>query len=63
MISIFLKRRRSGDVNNGMKPAAAVQIHFPREQIQELSSTLSGLMASADWKKIDQDSQPFGAEL
>lgn len=36
------------DVNRGMGPAAAVQIHFPREQIQGLSSTLSGLMLSVE---------------
>lgn len=36
------------DVNSGMGPAAAVQIHFPREQIQELSSTLGGLMLSVE---------------
>jgi len=29
------------DVNSGMGSATAVQVHFPREQIQELSSTLS----------------------
>ncbi len=35
-------------VNSGMGPAAAVQIHFPREQIQELSSTLGSLMLSVE---------------
>jgi hypothetical protein len=29
------------DGSSGMGPAAAVQVHFPREQIQELSATLS----------------------
>ncbi|MGH3805868.1 MAG: hypothetical protein ACRDRU_04340 [Pseudonocardiaceae bacterium] len=36
------------DVNSGMGPATAVQIHFPREQIQELSSILGGLVVSAE---------------
>ena len=36
------------DGSRGMGPAAAVQIHFPREQIQELSSTLGSLMVSME---------------
>jgi hypothetical protein len=36
------------DVNSGMGPATAVQIHFPREQIPELSSILSGFMVSVE---------------
>lgn len=36
------------DVNSGMGPVTAVRIHFPREQIHELSSTLSGFMVSVE---------------
>jgi hypothetical protein len=36
------------DVNSGIGPATAVQIHFSREQIQELSATLDGLIVSVE---------------